>query len=173
MGEFLDILKYILPSLIVLAASYLILHTFLKGEHKKALTDLKLARQKTITPIRLQAYERMTLFLERISPQTLVMRVHDPKTSASQLQMTLLKTIRQEYEHNLSQQVYISDELWEEIKTAKEEMIKLVNTAMGKLNDNASSTELSQLIINMSVTGKKEPAKKALSILKKETRQLF
>ena len=116
MIELLEILKYVLPSLVVLAAAYYLLKLFLDNEQNKRLSDIKMAGYKIITPIRLQAYERLVLFIERISPESLVMRVHKPELSAMQMQTNLIQTIREEFEHNLSQQVYVSSQAWELVR---------------------------------------------------------
>ncbi|HNW99113.1 MAG TPA: hypothetical protein PKK00_11955 [Bacteroidales bacterium] len=173
MNELLDILKYVLPSLIVLATSYYLLKIFLENEQKKRSVDIKMAGYKIITPIRLQAYERLVLFLERISPESLVMRVHKTDLTAIQMQALLLQNVREEFEHNLSQQVYVSSQAWELIKTAKEDTIKLINTASTKINDNATSTELSQKVFELSLTENRSVTKSALEFLKNEIRLLF
>ena len=172
MNNLLEILKYVLPSLVVFGTSYYLIKLFLENEQKKKLIDIKLAGHKIITPIRLQAYERIVLFLERISPESLIMRLHKPGLSALKFQTMLILAIREEIEHNLSQQVYVSSNAWEMVKNTKEDMIKLINTAAAKLNDNASSTDLSQKIFELSV-GENSITKPALEYIKNEIRQLF
>ena len=172
MSEILDILKYVLPSLVVMATSYYLIRLFLDNEQKKRNTDIKLAGYKIITPIRLQAYERLVLFLERILPESLVMRVHKPELSVKQFQNSLISTIRDEFEHNLSQQVYVSSQGWDLVKSAKEEMIRLINTAATQQKENATSTDLAQKIFEISL-GEKLVTKQALEFLKNEIRQVF
>jgi len=173
MTEILEILKYILPSAVVFAAAYYLLKLFLDNEQKKRQADIKAAGYKIITPIRLQAYERLVLLLERISPESLIMRMHKSEFTALQLQTSLILSIREEFEHNLSQQVYISSQAWEIIRNAKEDMIKLINTAATKLNDNATSIELSQKIFELSVSSDKMLTKSALEYVKNEIRQVM
>jgi hypothetical protein len=169
MNDFLEILKYILPSLVVLAAAYYLIKLFLDNEQKKRASDIKMTGYKIITPIRLQAYERLVLFLERISPESLVMRIHKPELTGLQLQTMLILAIREEFEHNLSQQVYISSQAWDTIKNAKEDMVKLINTAAAKLNANASATDLSQKIFELSLS-EKLVTRSALEFIKNEIR---
>lgn len=173
MNDILEILKYVLPALVVMATSYYLLRIFLANEQLKRNTDIKMAGYKIITPIRLQAYERLVLFLERISPESLVMRVHKSDFTVAQLQTTLLQNVREEFEHNLSQQVYVSSQAWELIRTAREEIIKLINTAAAKLNENATATDLSQKIFELSLSENKPVTKSALEFLKNEIRQVF
>ncbi len=173
MSELFEILKYVLPSIVVFLTSFFVIKLFFENENKKKqLEFIKLSGNITI-PIRLQAYERLVLFLERVSPSSLLVRVFNSNYSASQYQMLLIKTIREEFEHNLSQQVYVSSQAWELVKNAKEEMLKLINTSMGELNDNATASDLSKKIFEKSVLINKFPVTIASEHLKTEIRQLF
>ncbi len=93
---------------------------------------------KTITPIKLQAYERIVLFLERISTESLIMRTVKPGMTAQQLHSALIANIRSEYEHNLSQQIYMSNEAWEMVKNAKGTVIRIINNIATKLPPTAT-----------------------------------
>lgn len=173
MEDFLDILKYTLPSGVVFATAFFILRAFLQnGTHKKLL-ELKLSNQNVVTPIRLQAYERVILLLERISPSSLIIRVAMPGMSGNQLQAALVQNVRDEFEHNLSQQIYLSSTAWDLTRNAKEEMIKLVNLAASRLNDNATATDLGSVILELSMTQDKLPVNAAIEYIKKEVRQLY
>jgi len=180
----LDILKYILPSIIVFATAYFIIKQFVENENKRRLAEaedrsrekmlnIKISGQKIVNPIRLQAYERLVLLLERISPGSLIMRNNVAGMSAFQLQKVLVNNIREEFEHNLSQQLYVSSRGWDLIRNAKEEMIRLVNTAAAKCDDNSTSADLAQLIFQFSLEGDKSPVGNALDYIKTEARQLF
>ena len=113
MSEFLEILKYTLPSLVVFIAAFFVMKKFLDNEYRKLLFELKRGNLKTITPIRLQAYERSILFLERINMENMIKRVNKADMKADQLQMALITSIRREDEHILSQQIYMSDDAWD------------------------------------------------------------
>jgi hypothetical protein len=173
MDDFLDILKYIIPSGVVFATAYYLLKVMLDNEQRKRLMEIKLKNQTAVTPVRLQAYERIVLFLERISPNNLIFRVYDADFSASQFQTILTQAIRDEYEHNLSQQLYISSPAWDMVKNAKEEMIKMINVAAVQLSADANATELSGKIFAMSSEINQLPVNKAIEVLKNEVRQLF
>ncbi len=133
-------------------------------EHKEAL--------KVVTPIRLQAYERVTLLLERISPSSLIMRCYQPGMSMKLLQGAMTKNIRDEWEHNLSQQVYISSEAWSRCREAKEEMINLINASAATLPKDADPSSLVGTIFQ-SVTKTQIPTDQALEFLKKEIKEKF
>jgi len=173
MDRVFDILIIILPSLIVFLTAYYTLKKFMENEQKKRLLELRKDTQKVITPIRLQAYERAALFLERIAPDALITRVHKNGMSARLLQGELLKTVRSEFDHNLSQQIYMSNDAWARVKNAKEEMIKLVNLASSKVKDDGSGLALSKVILKVSLQVDKLPTQAALEYIKKEIRQSF
>jgi hypothetical protein len=173
MEDFLEILKYILPSGVVFATAYFLLKTFLDNENRKKMLELKMNNQTISIPVRLQAYERIILLLERISPGSLVLRVTQPGMTASQLQTELMQNIREEFEHNLAQQIYLSSTAWELARNAKEETIKLVNIAASKLNESATAVDLGSVIFELSARNDKLPVTAVIEYIKKEVRQLF
>ena len=168
MKEFLEILKYTLPSIIVFLTAFLTIKSFLNKDKARRKFELMLNNQKFITPIRLQAYERLIIFLERINPDSLIVRVQKPRMSVKQLQVELIKTIRSEYEHNLSQQVYVSNEAWEAVEMAKESIVKLIYVDASKQRAMASVSELSQIIIKIYASTDKSPTATAINLLKNE-----
>ncbi len=173
METFLEILKYTLPSGIVFLTAYLIMKKYLDNEYRKLMAEIRMNNQKQITPIRLQAYERMTLLLERTSLKNLVPRVFRPGITVKTFQNELIKNIRAEYDHNIAQQIYVSKGLWQAIQTAKEENIKIINTIAAKLPEDASAMQLSQAILEFLMKVEKTPTQAALNMLKKEIRVLF
>lgn len=173
MEDFLDILKYTIPSGVVFATAFFVLRAFLQNGTQKKLLELKLSNQNVITPVRLQAYERVILLLERISPSSLVLRVARPGMSAVELQAALLQTVRDEFEHNLSQQIYMSGTAWDMTRNAKEEMIKIINLASTRLNDEATAADLGSVILELAMSQDKLPVNMAIDYIKKEARQLY
>ncbi len=172
MDPLFEIIKILLPSAIVFLTAYYLVKNFLDHESRKRVVDLKLANQTVITPIRLQAYERVILLLERINPTSMVMRLNK-LGSAVEFQGELLKTIRTEYEHNLSQQIYMSTKSWDAIVKAKEETIKLINVASTRITANSSAMELAQAIISVSSQLTELPTKAAIEYVKKEIGKEF
>jgi hypothetical protein len=128
--------------------------------------------QKILLPLRLQACERFVLYLERISPNNLLLRVSQPGAGVRELQALLIRTIREEFEYNLSQQLYISQGTWELVRNAKEEAISLVNRAADNLPANANPADLSRAILDLSMERDKLPSAKAIDAIKKEIRLL-
>ncbi len=173
MDTFLEILKYILPSFVMFGALYFVMNRFLETEHRKQLMVLRKENNTITTPLRLQAYERLVLFLERISMDKLVIRVNKPGMSANLLKAELLRTIQQEFDHNLTQQLYISNTSWETVKKTKDESMKIVNLAASQMKPNAKATDLGQKIFEIMTKLEKSPSQITILILKKEIRQLF
>ncbi len=173
MSTILEILKYILPSLVVFATAYFLIQLILNRDLDLRAKEATLQNKSLITPIRLQAFERIVLFLERISPQNLILRVNEAGMSSRDLQVSLIRNIRDEYEHNLSQQVYLSNKSWELVKTAKEDLIKIINSAAAELGEDASSTDLARKIFEAYLSTEKASVSSALDFVKKEIFQLF
>ena len=165
-------LLYFVPALLVLGAMFLLIKKFLDRDYRLKLIEAKQLLQKDMLPLRLQAYERLVLFLERISPSSLLMRINRPNMNSMQLHSELLSTIRTEFEHNLSQQIYMSNQAWEQVKIAKEEIIKIVNTSSEKVGPNNTSINLSTEIFEEMLRKEAFPTQKAIDYLKNEVRQL-
>ena len=173
MDEILEILKYTVPAFIVFLTTLILVRGFFRSEEqRRRLEESGLNRDKTL-PLRMQAYERMALFLERINPESLVLRTSKPDMTAVQLQAELISAVRTEYEHNAAQQVYVSRESWELIKKTKNSVISLINTAADQLQKDANSLSLSQKIFEQLVQYKTPPTSEALDSLKRDMERLF
>jgi len=127
-----------------------------------------------VLPLKIQAYERLVIYLERIHPNSLVVRVNKNGMNSHQLQVELIKTIKTEFEHNLSQQIYLSPGAWELVKTSKEEIIKLINISSTKVPQETPSNELAMMVLNVAANlQKKLPNEVALEFLKREASQIL
>ena len=161
------------PPIIVAVTAYFTIRKSCEKELKMQVLDLKHQSKEVITPIRLQAYERIALFLERMRPESLLLREPPLNLSATQYRTVLLAAIRNELEHNLSQQVYISYALWDATKKAKEETVKIINVANGKVGFSATATDLATKILEISVELKYNPSDDALNLLRHEIKELY
>jgi hypothetical protein len=174
MNTLLEILKITIPAGAVFAAAYFLVKRFLDNDQKRREHELKKSSLGAITPLKIQAFERIVIFLERINPNSLVIRVNKNGMSARQLHLELVSAIKTEYEHNLSQQIYLSAGAWELVKTSKEEIIQLVNISSSKVPSDANSSELAMMILNITANlGKKLPNDVAIDYIKKEISQIF
>ncbi len=172
METLIEIAKWILPALMVFLAVWLVFYNSSKNEGRRQSFELRMKDRRAILPTRLQAHERILIFLERISPEALVMRLQRPNLNVQELHSALLKTIRQEWDHNVSQQLYLSDEAWTLIKNARENVVKLINTEAGKLKPSDAAMKLSQGILE-EYSGSNSPTNEAIKALKTDIRKLF
>ncbi len=185
--ETLFIISAVLPIITVLLAVYLMLKYFSKQNEKQFdflkatqdLTRLKLEnerkkdREKVLIPLRLQAYERMVLFLERINPPNLLIREMQPGFNVGQFQGSLLSAIRDEYEHNMSQQLYISEITWELVKSAKEKVVQLVNTSATEFKPEEEGIQLANKVLSMGFKANGDPVEQAMSAIKEEIKKNY
>jgi len=168
-----DILKITTPALIVFLTSYFLLRNMIRNDQDKRRQELILQNSRTVTPIKLQAYERIILFLERISLESMLLRVSTSDMSATQLHSALLSTIRSEFEHNLSQQIYMSSQAWEVARSARSNMIKIINTEAEKMPQNSSGMALSKQLLEKIMELDKEPTRAAIEFIKAEVARMI
>ncbi|QDH77602.1 hypothetical protein FKX85_00510 [Echinicola soli] len=173
MEYIIELLKIILPAGLVIYGMYLVVVSFLSKDRESKLVALKTKNTQVIMPIRLQAGERLCLLLERLTPNNLVRRVNDQPYSARELHGLLLQEIREEFNHNLSQQVYFSDDTWESVKSAVEGVITLVNSAMHDVNPDDKGVDLAKRIFQRSLDQKNDGISFALKKVKSEIRIYF
>lgn len=166
-------------ALIIIPAGgiFLTVSLFLKRQSEKEIRNLQIElkkdRQNFFLPSRVEAYQRVILLLERIHPNSLIMRIHKPSASAKTFQANLLKTIREEYDHNVAQQIFISLQGWQMVKDSKEETIKIINLAGNQMNENSTSTELASKIFEIIGEVGTLPTEIAVEFIKKELQELF
>lgn len=168
-----EILKFLLPAIILLFIVRMALRAYLGNEAMKREEARKSGNRQVTLPLRLQAYERLVLLLERVSPAQTVTRILQPGLTALQFQILLTQNIREEFEHNMAQQIYVSSESWGLIKTAKEEVIRLINTVSAEMDSSVSANELARMIIEKSSEWEKNPVQTAINRLKQEAAELF
>ncbi len=170
METFLEILKYTLPALVVFLTAYLLVNKALNHITKKLELERRLGFQKDTLPLRLQAYERLTIFLERNHVSNISRRMLDSDYSLREYQGLLIETIRTEFEHNLSQQLYVSVEVWIAVRFVKDDAIRLINMVASTLPPDATSKDLARKLIEIQTQG---PSQKALEIINSEIKDLF
>ena len=169
--NFLLILISFIPALIIAAISIYFFKGHIDNENRQRLFLLQRELQKESFPLRLQAYERMALFMERISPAKLLVRMHPTSSKKEDYENLLIATIEQEYEHNLTQQIYISDKCWSVITAAKHTTIQLIRKC-AMLERTDTSHKLREIILN-ELMEKQAPSATALAYIKKEVSELW
>jgi hypothetical protein len=169
--QILSYVAYLLPAIVVGLISYFFFKGHTANEEGRRRYLIQKEAQKSVIPIRLQAYERITLFLERIDPNKILIRVKPYSDDIQEYENLLIKSIDQEYEHNLSQQIYVSSECWNLITAAKNATLQIIRqSVMNEKND--SSDKLRHYILNHFM-GEITPSKKALEYVNKEVKELF
>jgi hypothetical protein len=170
-AKLFEILAYTLPSLITGGVAYYLFTAYFKDQQNTRRWLLQKENQKDALPLRLQAYERMALFLERINPTKLLIRITPLSSDKNDYENLVIAQIEQEFDHNLTQQIYLSDECWTIIITAKNATIQTIRkTAMSERVDSAD--KLREVILS-DLMEKATPSSAALSYLKNELNQFL
>lgn len=173
MDIIMELLRIVLPALLLALAVWYVMKKALdrmESGFTRKDNGTEAEKVKILLPLKLKAYERLIIFLERISPGSLVFRLNDGAKSSAQMQLELLKAVREEYEHNLSLQIYVSEAAWEEVKLAKDEVLQLIKTAGKHVGSGGSAMELNRAIFELEADLKESRLRRALRILNLEIR---
>lgn len=173
MNFIFQLLMVLVPTAAIMLTTYLFLKRGASTEVSLLHADLKKQRQEYFLPSRLEAYQRSVLLMERIHPNNLVMRLHNPILSAKSFQKDLLTSIREEYDHNVAQQLFIAPDTWQMVKKSKEETIKIINLAGSRLAADATSADLANKIFELIAEIGQLPTEIVIEQLKKELQSLF
>jgi hypothetical protein len=171
LSKILEILSFTIPSIVTGSIAYLFFLSHTQSEERKIKLTLLRENKKTILPIKLQAYERMTLYLERINPSKLLIRVTSINNDKQAYTLSLINTIEQEFEHNLTQQIYISEKCWSVIIASKNATIQLIKKTSEE-NSIAHAQELREGILQK-ILKTPSPTNTALAFIKDEVRSFL
>jgi len=171
LDKILNVVLQLLPTIIVAALAYYFFKEYTKTENGKRRFLLHKENQKTSLPLRLQAYERLSLFLERISPGSLLTRVKPYSDDKDAYERLLLQNIEQEFEHNLTQQVYVTNECWNIIRTAKNATISIIRKT--NMSDKVQDSDKLREVILTDLMDQQAPTDTALSFLKSEVAEIL
>ncbi len=169
--KIIELLSYTIPSAVTGLVAYYFFVNHTKNEERKIKLSILKKNQKQALPIKLQAYERMTLFLERINPSNLLLRVSSINNDKNAYASSLLNTIDQEYEHNIAQQIYISEKCWSVIIASKNATAQLIKKAAA-LESVANAQEMQEAILKKILTTS-SPSTTALSFIKNEVKDII
>jgi len=173
MNAIIELAKVLIPAVLMLYLAYLLVRMYVNKEIEMRKLEIRNRSIDNVLPLRLQAAERITLLLERISPQNLLVRLSSPHMPARDLHQSLLRDIRDEYNHNVAQQVYLSPAVWDLVRNAKEDLIVTINDAAGEMKLDSTALELSKKIFEKYVNKPVDPLAHALTELKTEMQRLF
>ena len=167
------ILFMVIPVIILYGAIYLLFRQFFTNQYKLQVAQAAKSQSDSTARFKLQAYERLMLFCERIAVKNLLLRLQSSNMSARDLQSALILAVQQEFEYNLSQQLYVSMQLWTIIELAKNQIIEIVTHVSTNVPSNASAEELSQQLILFDESQKQSPVETAKAAIRKESSLLL
>ncbi len=170
---FLELLKYTVPALVVLIACTTIVKRFLITELKTKQVAMLRDNQDATVRLRLQALERLTIFVERLHPRQLVPRLYQSGMNVAELQAVLTHNIRAEFDHNLSQQIYVSRKVWDTVRGVKEQELNMINTIAQQLSPEDPGKELHKRIVDYVLTVEELPTDIALEVINEEAKNVL
>ena len=173
MDVILQIALIIFPAGAVLLTTIFFLRKETSTEVRSMQMELKKQRQEFFLPSRVEAYQRSVLLMERIHPNSLVMRLHNPGLPAKALQADFLQAIREEFDHNVAQQLFVSLNGWQMVKNSKEETIKIINIAGNQMTATSTGLDLSAKIFEIVAEVGQLPTEITVEFLKRELQELF
>ena len=146
---------------------------YLERDDKIQLLEFRKSLNNQTMPLRLQAYERLVLFIERLNPANMLVRLNATSYSAQELYAVLLEDVRAEYQHNVTQQIYVSSRAWAVIKHIKEDTLGIVTKSLKSLPENATGLDLSKTILGSLSQLEDNPYDVAAARLRKDLEELF
>lgn len=167
----IELLSYTLPAVVTGVVAYYFFDLHTKNEEGRRRYLLNKEAQKNALPLRLQAFERMTLYMERINPTKLLIRIAPLSQDKNDYENLVIAQIEQEFEHNLTQQIYMSDECWTIIVTAKNATIQMIRKA--NRSDRVDSADKLREVLLNDLMEKQSPSNAALAYIKNEVGQLW
>ena len=169
--KIIELLSYTLPAIVTGLVAYYFFGLHTKNEEGRRRYLLNKEAQKNALPLRLQAYERMSLYMERINPTKLLIRIAPISNDKNDYENLIITQIEQEFEHNLTQQIYMSDECWTIIVTAKNATIQMIRKA--NMSDRVDNADKLREVLLSDLMEKQSPSNAALAYIKTEVGQLW
>jgi hypothetical protein len=169
----LDIAKYFIAGIGVVSATYYIIKPHLDRADKIQMLEFRKALSNQTLPLRLQAYERVVLFVERINPANMMLRLNGTAYTATELHSLVVNDIRDEYQHNVTQQIYVSSRTWGVLRRVKDDTMSIVTNAMKGLPEDATGMDLARIVLIHLSKLEENPYDIALAIIRKDLEELF
>ncbi len=164
----LDILKYTVAGIGVVWVAIYLVKPYLDKQEQLQLLEFKKSVSSQTLPLRLHAYERMVLFIERINPANMLIRLQAGNYTAAELHALVINEVRNEYQHNITQQIYVSLRTWGIVKQLKNDTISIISNAAKALPQNASGMELSKLVLAHLSQLETDPYDAGLSLMRSD-----
>lgn len=164
----LDILKYTIAGMGVVWIAFYLLKPYLDKQDKIQMLEFKKSLSQQTLPLRLQAYERVVLYIERINPANMLIRLKGGDHSAAELYAMVVSEVRNEYQHNVTQQLYVSTRAWSVVKQLKDDTLRIINNAVKGLPDDASGLDLSKIILGHLSQLENDPYEGGINLIRKD-----
>jgi hypothetical protein len=169
----LDILKFTVAGTGVVWIAFYLFKPYLDKQNQVQLLELKRSVSTQTLPLRLQAYERVVLFIERVNPSNMLIRLNAGGLSAAELHIIVINEIRNEFQHNVTQQIYVSCRVWAVLKRVKEDTLSLVNNAVKALPEHATAMDLSKTVLIHLTQLEDDPYEIAVNLVRQDLEELF
>lgn len=169
----LEIVRYTIPSLTVFGIVYYLMNNQQKQNIQLEAIKMQREDKKNKTNFKMQAYERLIMLCERIDPVNLFLRLSVHEMTVKQLQSSMLIAIKQEVEHNYSQQLFVSQSLWKIIIMASDQIASLITEAGSKLNPEDDAGKLIELLSSFENHLGNSPLVTAKNAIKEEFESLL
>jgi hypothetical protein len=164
----LDILKFTIAGIGVVWVAFYLLKPYLDKQDQLQVLELKKSISSQTLPLRLQAYERMVLFIERANPANMLIRLKAGDYTAAELHALVVNEVRTEYQHNITQQIYVSLRAWGVVKQLKNDTLNIISNAVKALPENATGMELSRVVLAHLSQLENDPYEVAVSLIRKD-----
>jgi len=168
-----DILKFTMAGIATVYVAFYLIKPHLDKSESIQLIELKKTISNQTLPLRLQAYERIVLFIERVNPASMLVRLHSTGLSAAELHSIVANEIRNEFQHNITQQIYVSDRAWTVVTRVKDDTLSVVTNAVKALPETATGLDLSKTVLAHLSHLQNNPYDIALKIVKEDMEALF
>lgn len=168
-----EVIKIAIAGIAVVFVAFYLLKPFLENKEKLQLLELKKATGTQTLPLRLQAYERIILYIDRVNPANLLVRLNASAYTAAELHSLIVTEVRNEYQHNVTQQLYISTRAWQVVKRMKDDTLNLTKSAMQALPEGATGLDLGKTILSHLSKLETDPYDIATSLIRAEVEELF
>lgn len=168
-----DILKYSVAGLGILYAAFYIFKPYLDKTQNLQVLEFKKGLTAQTLPLRLQAYERLVLFIERVNPTNLLLRINSNGLSADELYTLIVNEVRSEFQHNVTQQLYVTSRAWSVTRRVKDDTLNVIANGLKTLPTNATGLELGQTVLNLLSKLDENPYDMAVGLLRQDLEDLF
>ncbi|HJP61817.1 MAG TPA: hypothetical protein VJ844_00160 [Mucilaginibacter sp.] len=169
----LELVKFTLAGIGTVYVAFYLIKPYLERSEKLQLMELKKSTTALTLPLRFQAYERLIVFVERVNPANMLIRLHGTQYSAHELHSLVVSEIREEFQHNVSQQIYVSERAWNVIKRVKDDTMSVITNAIKALPENATGLELSKTVLAHMASLQDNPYDIATSMIRKDMEELM